>query len=168
MRRFGRAPNGATRGEAGGVRGAAGVLAILFMPVMLAALAASVGLGQALVVRYRISQAADLAALAAIQCLDLDRMSHGKLVLLAADAVAVAEEYASRNLATVGFVPDEVDIEVDCHNAGEGIRRDAVTGKVHEYTTVCVTVRCQVPIALGPFRIVQSFAAHADASAVPR
>jgi hypothetical protein len=144
------------------------VLAILFLPVMLAALAGILGLGHTVVLRYRLSQAADLAALAAVQCLDRAALADGELILLAASAESTAVEYVAANLAAGGGPPAGLEVDVTCHNAGDHGHPDRVTGKRHRYTTVCVTVRCRLAIAVGPLRLEQEFFGHADASAVPR
>ena len=115
-----------------------------------------------------MTQAADLAALAAVQCLDREALADGQLVLLATDAESVAIEYVTTNLASTSALPADLQVEVNCHNAGEHAPLDRVTGKKHRYTTVCVAVRCKLEIAVGPVRLAQAFLAHADASAVPR
>ena len=168
MRKSGRAPRSRLSAALHSVRGAAGVLAILFLPVMLAALAGMLSLGDSVVLRYRMTQAADLAALAAVQCLDREALANGELVLLAASAESVAIEYVTANLASTSALPADLEIEVNCHDAGEHTPLDRVTGKRHRYTTVCVAVRCRLKIVVGPVRLEQEFLAHADASAVPR
>lgn len=167
MRRYGLGLRRATRRVINQRRGAVGMLAVLFMPVLLTALAATAGLSQMLLMRYRMSQAADLAALAAIQCLDRDQLATGHLVLLTDVATSVAHEYVVANLGDcIGSLMD-LAIEVDCHDDNEG-GMDRVTGRRHDYTTVCVDVRCSTRIGFGPVSITVPLRGHADASAVPR
>lgn len=149
-------------------RGAAGVLAVLFLPVLLAALAGTSVLGQLLLLRHRVTQAADFAALAAIQCLDRDELAEGKFVLLQAEAVAVATDYVRENLASSGGPVETVKVKVECFDATGHGGVDQVTGRRHGYTTVCVVVSCQLTAVKGlvPAGLVVS--GHADASAVPR
>lgn len=151
----------------GGSRGAAGVLAVLFMPVLVAALAATLGLGRVSVLRCRMSQAADLAALAAVQCLDRDRLSEGEIVLVKAQARAVAQEYASANLTAGHWQPIDLSVDTYCCNAGEH-GADPITGRRYEYTTVRVRITCTEWIAVGPIRMNVCLSGQAAASAVPR
>ncbi len=149
-------------------RGAAGALAVLFLPVLLAALASLLGLGDALLMRHRVGQAADFGALAAVQCLDLTELAEGRILLLPGPAGAVAREYARANLTEESGPPDGLSIEVDVLNPGSGGVRDRVTGRTHRHATVCVEVRCRHVVRLGPLHLSYQVAGHADASAVPR
>jgi len=167
VRRYGPEPRRGPRHVVKHQRGAVGILAVLFMPVLLAALAATAGLSQMLLLRYRVTQAADLAALAAIQSLDRDQLAAGHLVLLTDLATSVAREYVEANLGGCADTLTDLAIEVDCHDAGKGCV-DHVTGRHLEYTTVCVVVRCNTQIGFGPFNIIVALRGHADASAVPR
>lgn len=167
MRRYGPGPRRGLRCVVKHRRGAVGMLAMLFMPVLLAALAATAGLSQMLLLRYRVTQAADLAALAAIQSLDRDQLAAGHLVLLADLATSVAREYVAANLGGGASALTDLAIEVDCHDERE-VGVDRVTGRHLEYTTVCVVIRCNTQIGFGPFNITVAVRGHADASAVPR
>lgn len=150
-----------------GSRGAAGVLAVLFLPVLVAALAGTLSLGRASVLRCRMSQAADLAALAAVQCLDRDRLGEGEIVLVKTQARAVAEEYAFANLTAGQWQPIDLSVDTYCCNAGEN-GADPITGRRYEYTTVRVRITCTEWIAIGPMRLCVTLSGQAAASAVPR
>ncbi len=149
-------------------RGAAGVIAILFLPVLLAALASLAGLGDALLLRHRVGQAADFGALAAIQCLDYERLAQGVIQISEGQAASSARQYVQANLGPGEDHPGGVNIEVEVFNPDETARRDSVTGKRHEYATVCVRVTLGHEFRLGPLRLAYSVFGHADASAVPR
>lgn len=149
-------------------RGAAGVVAILFLPVLVAALASLAGLGDALLLRHRVAQAADLGALAAVQCLDYGQLAQGSLVLVPGQADSVARQYVLANLSCLSELPGGVSIEVNVINLDASSRVDRVTGRTHEYATVCVRVLCSRRFHLGPLRLDYTVMGHADASAVPR
>ena len=151
-----------------GGRGAAGVLVVLFIPVLLAALTAILSLGHIKHLRQVAYQAADLGALAGVQCLDLDELAAGRLQLLPAEAAAQAADYARANLAGACVSPVDVAVDVSVLNPAGDSLTDPVTGRVHLYPTVCVTVSFPSSFRFGPVRWTQVIRAHADASVVPR
>jgi Flp pilus assembly protein TadG len=135
----------------------------LFIPVLLAALGLLAGLGAALHTRQLASIAADLGALAGAQCLDLERLASGQLIIVAEHARAAAVDYATRNL------PGRVAaVEVTVMNPALGAGADPWSGRVHSHATVCVVVRLPARFRLGPIRWEHVIHAHADASVVPR
>jgi hypothetical protein len=144
------------------------VLAVLFLPVLLAALSAVLGLGHIMHLRQVAYQAADLGALAGVQCLDLDELAAGRLQLLPAEAAAQAADYARLNLAVVSVSPADVAVDVSVLNPAGDSLTDPVTGKGHPYSTVCVTVSFPSLFRFGPVSWTQVIRAHADASVVPR
>lgn len=136
---------------------------MLFMPVLLVVLALLAGLGHAMHVRQIAAIAADMGALAGVQCLDLAQLASGHLVLAPEGARAAAQEYVAKNLP--GATPV---VEVTILNPATGSGLDPLTGRVHAYATVCVVVRVWAHFRLGPVSWQQEIVAHADASVVPR
>lgn len=141
---------------------------MLFIPVLLAALTAILSLAQIMHLRQLAYQAADLAALAGVQCLDLERLAVGQLELEPESAITSALAYASRNLAAAGLDASGPIIDVRVLSPTEDGLPDPITGKIHQYPTVCVTVSFQGSFRFGPVAWTQVIRAHADASVVPR
>jgi Flp pilus assembly protein TadG len=150
-----------------GARGAAGVLVIAFLPVLLAALAALAGLGHAAFWRQRAFQAADLAALAAVQCLDLTELAAGRIALLPDEAASAAVSYAHANIGEMSPQPEITVTVLNAAADGHGLT-DPVTGRLHEHATVCVLLEISVRFRFGPVAWVQVIRAHADAAIIPR
>jgi Flp pilus assembly protein TadG len=71
---------------------------VLFLPVLLTCLYATCGLGALLLARARAQTAADLAALAAAQDVDLERLQEGERRLRPEDAARDAVAWARANL----------------------------------------------------------------------
>ncbi len=149
------------------------VMSVLFLPVLVAALGMVADLGVLLVARRAAYAAADMAALAAVQEVDLESLGQGTIVLNTQPAEAAAEEWVRSNLAAAftvwpaGFQPA---IKVRVYNASPSDPAfHSGTAKVLDYPTVCVTL--QVPVSL-PFHLGRTWVvmlpAHADASVVPR
>ncbi|MDP2871754.1 MAG: hypothetical protein Q8P31_04370 [Bacillota bacterium] len=150
-------------------RGAAIAAAVLFLPALLAVMAALFSLGQVVWYRHIAYQAADLGALAGVQALDLDQLAQGKLHLLTGEATARASEYAWENIVlALGPLPPGLDVQVHVINPAGADASDPITGRVIEYPTVCVVLRFPVNLRVGPVQWTQDINAHADASVVPR
>jgi len=150
-------------------RGAAGLLTVLFLPALVGSLLAVVALGQTILARHLVTHAADLGALAGVQALDLDTLAQGRMVLIPEEARARSREYVMYNLSlTFPEAGPEATIETEVIDPEGSVRRDPVTGRVHEWPTVCVLVSMRIPIGVGPFRGYADIQAHADASVVPR
>jgi Flp pilus assembly protein TadG len=142
---------------------------VLFLPPLLAALLASVSIGQVITARHLAGHAADLGALAGVQELDLDALARGELVLIPAEARSRATEYARANLHRMFPELDPgPEVYAEVLNPTEGGSIDPLTGRVHLWPTVCVTVVLSVPVGIGPLSAEIPVRAHADASAVPR
>lgn len=153
-----------------GQRGAAATVAVLFLPVLVAGIAALSSLGQVIWLRNLAYQAADMGALAGVQALDLEQLADGRVYLLADEAGARAIEYARANIAAALGVSALADLEVQVRviNPGGPAASDPVTGRAIIYPTVCVVLRFPRLFRVGPVRWVQHISAHADASVVPR
>jgi hypothetical protein len=126
-------------------------------------------MGQVLYCRQMAYRAADLAALAAVQSLDLGALAEGVLRIVPEEASTVASGYARANLPDLSRgTGSDLQVEVEVLNPDPQGKHDPVTGQLHGYATVCVRLRFTVPLRLGPLAWRQSIAAHADASVVPR
>ncbi|NPV70825.1 MAG: hypothetical protein HPY55_09310 [Firmicutes bacterium] len=157
------------RGERGSV---SATLALTF-PVLLVAVSLVTDAGVAVWARAVAQASADLAALAAVQEIDLDRLARGERSLVEGAAVARARAVAIDNLnrAVAGLGPIfEVSVDVCVYNPESGgtvvHQRD---GRRLRDPTVCVTTGLQATVpslAAGWRRIAVS--AHADASVVEK
>ncbi|MDQ7793022.1 MAG: pilus assembly protein TadG-related protein [bacterium] len=153
--------------------GAALVITILMLPVLLLSLALVADAGMLMLARQLAHTAADMAALAACQELDPDRLDRGELVLDPARARAVARNYAMDNLRSAfpGIdLTEDVVVTVGVHNPNPSAPgRDQVTGRELLHPTVCVTIDVAVPLRLFPVPGGRVWVwAHADASVVIR
>ncbi len=151
--------------------GAVLVTAVLMLPVMLLALALVADAGWLLLARQLASNAADMAALAAVQELDEELLRQGQLALDGSRARAMAIEYARHNLqaALPGLdLQSEVAVSVEVHQPSPSVSpRCRVTGRELEHPTVCVSLELTLPLRLLPVpggRV--RVKAHADASVV--
>jgi hypothetical protein len=139
------------------------------LPLLLAALLASISIGEAIVFRHLVGHAADLGALAAVQELDMDALARGELVLLPEEARSRAAEYVLANLHLM--FPNQAQafsVSTEVINPSQGGATDPVTGRIHKWPTVCVLVQTSLPVGIGPLSADIPIKAHADASAVPR
>jgi uncharacterized membrane protein len=146
-------------------------MTVLLLPVILLSLALVADVGLLLLARQRAHGAADMAALAACQEVELALLARGELALDQASARARAVEYASMNL-TAAFpgmdLARDAIVEVHVHNPTPGQPdRDRFTGREIIYPTVCVVIELRVPmwflrVSGGGVRI----RVHADASVV--
>lgn len=151
--------------------GSATVLTILLLPVMILSLALVADVGQVLLARHQVQAAADLAALAACQELDPDRLRHGELVLVPDRARATARDYALGNLERAfpgADLSQHAVITVAVHNPTPWAPgRDLVTGRELVHPTVCLLIDFAVPLRL--LRVPGGrvwIRVHADASVV--
>ncbi len=152
-------------------RGSVSALLALTLPVLLSCASLTIDAGWLFVARQRLVTAADLAALAACQELDLDLLARGRVYLDPGRARSVARQYARDNLAA-GFAgrvdPEQAQIEVEVYNIDPGSSvRHRTTGRMLSAPTVAVRVILPVrpPLlsaALGEVRI----SGRADASVV--
>jgi Flp pilus assembly protein TadG len=152
-------------------RGAALVMTILLLPVILLSLGLVVDVGLVFVARQRAQGAADMAALAACQELDLQSLAAGELVLDVGRARAYAAAYAMNNLAA-SFPGMELEedamVGVWVYNpTPQAPDRDRITGRELIHPTVCVVIELRVPLRL--LRVSGAgvwIRVHADASVV--
>ncbi len=150
-------------------RGAAVLLVVLWLPVLLAGLSLVVNLGHILVSRSRLQAAADMAALAAVQSVDWDAMMEGEVRLVRDLAEANARDYAVANLQSLlDREPEELEVWVI--NAAPGAPGNhPLTGSPLEYPTVVVRVSARGPgLWLGGDAGAFTLRAEADASLRPR
>jgi uncharacterized membrane protein len=165
---------GEERGAAAGMRGERGatsVMVVLFLPVLLLCLYATCGVGATLLGRARAQAAADLAALAAAQNVDLERLAQGERRLDPESAMRDAAAWAranldaARRLFAAGVAPV---ITVDVYNPlpGEPMRHRR-SGRELTDPTVAVTVRLRAAPAAGPLT-AHDIEATADASVLER
>ncbi|HCC33261.1 MAG TPA: hypothetical protein DEQ28_05075 [Clostridiales bacterium] len=157
--------------KSGEERGGALVMTVLLLPILLLSLALVVDAGLVFLARQRAQGAADMAALAACQELDLESLARGELVLDEVRARAAASAYAISNLAA-GFpeieLAREAIIRVQVHNPTlQAPDWDRITGRELVHPTVCVVIELRVPLRL--LRIHGGgiwIRVHADASVV--
>lgn len=161
------------KGDPCGVRGSVSVLMVMILPAMLIATALAIDIGMVAWARAAAQAAADLAALAAVQEIDLDLLAQGKRRLIEDIAVDRAHAVVRDNIARSGPAlgpASQVAITVLVLNPGEdGAVTHPRDGKRLSDPTVCVTVetRTWLPLlsAMGHGLVV---GAHADASVVER
>ncbi|MCL4368043.1 MAG: pilus assembly protein TadG-related protein [Actinobacteria bacterium] len=129
-------------------RGAVAALVAIFLPVLVLAAGLVMDLGAVFVTRHVAYAAADLAALAAVQDVDLDRLAEGELCIVEGEARRDATRYALENLrASLRRV--DIDgrarIEVEVYNPEPGHPlRHRETGRL--LRTPTVSVRISVPM----------------------
>jgi len=131
-------------------RGAALVITVLLLPVILLSLALVADVGLLLLARQRAQGAADIAALAASQEVQLPLLARGEVALDEASARARAAEYVTLNL-TAAFpgmhLARDAIVEVHVYNPTPGQpERDRVTGREILHPTVCVVIEFRVPM----------------------
>ncbi len=157
------------RGTAEG--GGVAALVALFLPVMVLAAGFVLDLGLVFAVRQMAYGAADLAALAAVQDLDLDRLALGELFLVAEAARRDARAYALNNLRS-NLPGTDVDataqVAVEVYNPEPGHPlRHRVTGR--RLATPTVSVAISLPVHtyfLAPLAREIPIRVRADASVV--
>lgn len=145
------------------------LLILLWLPILMTVTALAVDGAQLFLARLRLQSAVDLAALAAVQSLDWDRLAEGEVVLLEKESEDAVREYLHANL--VSFTDElPVGVWVWIVNAAPGDPGvHPITGQEILYPTV--VVRCKVP---APGSLLRSWdqspvlTAEADASIRPR
>lgn len=152
--------------------GAVSALLLLSLPALLAALSLVVDVAVMVSTHGAARAAADMAALAACQELDLEALAGGNCRLDAGRAVQVARELALRNLsASLGEEAAlSAAVTAEAHNPSpDSPARDRVTGRELTVPTVCVTVRVRTPaLFLAAVLGRPEVKVHADASVVAR
>ncbi len=150
-------------------RGAALLLVVLWLPVLLVGAALVLDGGQLFLARYRLQAAVDLAALAAVQSLDWDRLADGEVVIIVDEAEEVAQQYLSDNLAALtgrGFEEFQVWV-INASPETPGVH--PVTAEEVLHPTVVLRCRLQGPHSwFGAWRDAPALQAEADASLRPR
>ena len=155
-RQWGRGPGrgwGRARGRARGRRtvayslqweaGAAAVALVVWLPVFVGVMALTLSAGHLFVARLRVQTAVDMAALAAVQDVDLERLARGERHIREDQARADAVRWLVENLeaAFPGNPASPARIEVDVYNPSP--TRPAVhrrSGRVIRDPTVSVYV----------------------------
>lgn len=148
-------------------RGAVAVCLVLFMPVMVLLASLVLDLGNMLFVKQALSCAADMAALAGAQEVDLEKLWAGRRVLREGDAEARAGEAARLNvLWNLSRLPGVSELQV-VSRAMNGSDQLAIGDEFDP--TVCVELR--LPVGLRFFRSGSgkiTLRAHAHASVLER
>ena len=150
-------------------RGAASVLIILWLPVLLLVAALVVDAGILFVAKYQFQAAVDLAALSAVQSVDWELLSEGVVQINEDDAVFYAEDYLLANTASLlDTKPKELKVWV-VNATEEQPQEHPLNGRDLEHPTV--VIRSEI---MGPTSIFDSWMmplllfAEADASIRPR
>ncbi len=153
-------------------KGAVAAITVLALPVMILAAGLVIDAANVVWARAAAQSAADLAALAAVQELDLDRLARGERWLTEHLAVARAREVAVDNLSRAGEAlgAGNAGIRVRVYNVRQGetvVHQD--DGRPLGDPTVCVTLelRARLPF-LSAVNAPVVIRAHADASVVER
>lgn len=136
-------------------RGTAAITTVLLLPLLLTVLAGVAQIGALRVIAGRVSTAADLATLAAVDDQDPEALASTGTLRLAPDAVSVARRYFALNLAQLGpqlaVSPDTAAADADVA-AFATPSTDPLTGWRYERPTVrlaaSVAVRAPVLAAL--------------------
>jgi Flp pilus assembly protein TadG len=144
----------------------------LALPAMLVAAGLAVDVGMTVWARAVAQSAADLAALAGVQELDLDLLARGERRLMTGPAVARARDVALRNVIAAGGAlgPSSAGVDVRVFNVPVGeVFPHPGDGRPMRDPTVCVTVtlRPRLPV-LALFRGPDTVTAHADASVLEK
>ncbi|HEY8393182.1 MAG TPA: pilus assembly protein TadG-related protein [Thermaerobacter sp.] len=163
----GRHPSG--EGTGGSQSGSAAVWFLLVLPVLLLAVGLSLDVGRLVVARAHAQAAADFASLAAVQELDLDRLSRGEPWLRAADAERVARTWVADNLRLgLGeMLAGAAETRVAVINAGDDAPRPHPwTGRLLREPTVAVETVVPVRLRFLPGGPRVRVTVRADASVV--
>lgn len=142
----------------------------LFLPITLLLLGLAVDAGALLAARGTAHAIADVAALAGVQELDLERLARGERYIMPGPAVLQARTFTLRNLAENGLLTGNVRVEAEVINASaRAPRTHPWTGRLVSDPTLAVAIRLDVPLhfplsARGRAHVV----ARADASVLPR
>lgn len=154
------------RDERGGVL----PLFALFLPLVLLLLGLAADAGILLAARGTAHAIADVAALAGVQELDLDRLARGERYILPVPAVLQARTVALRNLAENGLLSGTTRVEAEVINASTRTpRRHPWTGRLLTDPTLAVAIQVDLPLHFPSTALHRApVAARADASVLPR
>ncbi|MGE5485159.1 MAG: pilus assembly protein TadG-related protein [Ignavibacteriales bacterium] len=148
------------------------MITVLAVPAMILAAGLVVDAGAVIWAKAVAQSAADLAALAAVQEIDLDRLASGERWLVEPDAMKRAVDVARDNLARGGGAlgAESAVVRVRVFNMSEGeTERHHGDGRLLRDPTVCVTVEVRPRLVfLSPLKKPETITAHADASVVAR
>lgn len=151
-------------------RGSIASLLLLMLPALLLITALVIDIGTLFCAKAVAYNAADMAALAAVQNLDLTKLAEGtRYVLPEAADVDVRAWLATNTVANwAGVRPEDVAAAVAVYNPdGNQHLSHAGNGRSLGDPTVCVTVSFPVKLRFISFLVPQTRAsAHADASVV--
>jgi len=129
-------------------RGSAAVLVVVLLPFLVTIVAGVVQLGALRVIAARVSSAADLATLAAVDDQDETTLVSTGTLRLSADAADVARQYFALNLVPVAGLlevsPDVVAARADVAAFPVGPAYDAVLSRMYAQPTVRLTA--SVPV----------------------
>lgn len=121
-------------------RGSAAVMTVIMLPLLIAVLSGVVQLGALRVVAARVSSAADLASLAAVDDQDDAELLRSGALHLTVDASQVARQYFALNLASVASFlavsPDEIASRADVTVFPVAPASDPLTGARYDRPTV--------------------------------
>ena len=121
-------------------RGSAAVMTVIMLPLLIAVLSGVVQLGALRVVAARVSSAADLATLAAVDDQDDAELVRSGALYLAADAEGVARQYFALNLASVASFlaasPEQIASGADVAAFATAPATDPSTGLRYDRPTV--------------------------------
>jgi uncharacterized membrane protein len=151
----------------------ASVMFIIYLPILLLITAMVIDVGLLIVSRNKLQAAADFAALAGAQNLDLEALQDGVIVLsessARADAIRWARENTFRNLHTT-LDESNLHVYVRVYNASDNLSLfDNHTGRKLRDPTVCVVIEAvhQFHFIHGVFG-EQRIKVHADASVLTK
>lgn len=137
------------RGDAG----TAAITTVLLLPLLFAVLAGVVQLGALRILAARVSGAADLAALAAVDDQDATTLERSGALRLAPDAVAVARRFFALNLEPLApqlaVSPDEAASVADVAAFPVAPAQDPLTGWRYDRPTV--RIAAAVPVRAPAF-----------------
>jgi Flp pilus assembly protein TadG len=130
--------------------GSAAVTVIVLMPLLVALLSGVIELGALRVIAARVSSAADLAALAAVDDQDAGALVSTGQLRLPGDAVAVARQFFAANLAQLAehlvTSPDIAAAQADVAAFPDAPTIDPVTGWRYERPTVRIAAAVPVRV----------------------
>jgi len=143
-----RTPPSKRQHKLGGEGGAALVLTMLMLPVLLLLLSGLIAIAQLFTVRAHLHAVADMAALAAVQELDLERLADGEVILDEAAARARALEAVQSNVVPGGGAVLISSIEVSVYNpTGRKRPVDKISGEKLRWPTVCVSIEAAARVS---------------------
>jgi len=168
------AKNGLRRAvETGNCRAECGSIAVFLvitMPLLIILAGLVIDIGTLFCANSLAYAAADMAALAAVQDLDLQMLAEGKRQIMPDAATRDAEAFLAANILKnwPGLAPEDIAVAVTVYNVESGgADRHAFNGRHLSDPTVCVRVTFPVKLRfISAFSGTVSARAHADASVV--